>query len=170
MDCLFEHTEVKDAARQAQIQASFGRIIKLEKELHSAPNAITTHLDAVVPQVIATVIDRTLPSTLAMALQETIPPTIKTILDDMLATALQETIPPTLKTILDNTISDSFVSIMDGSFSDFTTKVESLGMDMVQAVLRSVAAAEGPLWIATLQLRRSTLLVKLAWMRSLTSS
>jgi hypothetical protein len=145
MDCLFERMEAKDAACQAQIQALFGRIIKLEKELHSTPNAITTHLDAVVPQVIATVVERTLPSTLAMALQETIPPTIKTILDDTLAMVLQETISPTLKIILDNTISDSFISIMDGSFSDFTTKVELLGTDMVQAVRRLVAAAEGPL-------------------------
>jgi hypothetical protein len=90
MDRLFEHIEEKDAARQAQIQALLGKIIKLEKELHSAPNAITTHLDAVVPQVIATVIEWTLPSTLAAALQETIPPTIKTILDDTLVMALQE--------------------------------------------------------------------------------
>jgi hypothetical protein len=145
MDRLFERMEAKDAARQAQIQASFGRIIKLEKELHSTPNAITTHLDAMVPQVIATVIERTQPSTLATALQETIPPTIKTILDDTLVTALQETISPTLKTVRDDTISDSFVSIMDGSFSDFMTKVKLLGTDMVQAVRRSVAAAEGPL-------------------------
>jgi hypothetical protein len=145
MDRLLKRTEAKDAARQAQIHALFGRIIKLEKELHSALNAITTHLDVVVPQVIATVIEQTLPSTLATALQETIPPTIKTVLDDTLATALQETISPTLKTVLDDTISNSFVSIKDGSFLDFTTKVESLGTDMVQAVRRSVAAAEGPL-------------------------
>ncbi len=145
MDHLFECMEAKNAARQAQIQVLFGRIIKLEKELHSAPNAITTHLDAVVPQVIAMVIERTLPSTLATALQEKIPPTIKTVLDDTLATALQETISPTLKTVLDDTISDSVISIMDGSFLDFTTKVELLGTDMVQAVRRSVAAAEGPL-------------------------
>jgi hypothetical protein len=125
MDRLFEHMEEKDAARQAQIQASFGKIVKLEKELRSAPNAVTTHLDAVVPQAIATVLDQTLPS--------------------KLATALQEMISPTLKTVLGDTISDTFVSVMDGTFSVFTTKVELMGMDMVQAVRALVASAEGPL-------------------------
>jgi hypothetical protein len=125
MDHLFEHMEEKDAARQAQIQALFGKIVKLEKELRSAPNAVTTHLDAVVPQAIVTVLDRTLPSTLA--------------------TALQETISPTFKTVLDDTISDMFISVMDGTFSVFTTKVELMGMDMVQAVRALVASAEGPL-------------------------
>jgi hypothetical protein len=98
MDCLFDNMEAKDAARQAQIQASFGKIVKLERELRSALNVITTHLNEMVPQAITTVLDRTLPS--------------------MLATALQDTISPTLKTVLDGTISDLFVSVMDSTFAN----------------------------------------------------
>jgi hypothetical protein len=125
MDCLLDNMEAKDAAHQAQIQASFDKIVKLERELRSAPNVITTHLNEMVPQAITTVLDRTLPSTLT--------------------TALQDTISPTLKTVLDDTISDLFVSVMDGTFTDFTTKVELMGTDMVQAVRASVASVEGPL-------------------------
>jgi hypothetical protein len=105
MDRLFKRMmEEKDATRQAQIQASFGKIVKLEKELRSAPNAVTTHLDAVVPpQAIATVLDWTLPSMLAMA--------------------LQEMISPTLKMVLDNAISDTFVLVMDGTFLVFQLRL-----------------------------------------------
>jgi hypothetical protein len=49
MDCLFDNMEAKDAARQAQIQASFGKIVILERELRSTPNVITTHLNKMVP-------------------------------------------------------------------------------------------------------------------------
>jgi hypothetical protein len=54
-------------------------------------------------------------------------------------------ISPTLKTVLGDTISDTFVSVMDGTFSVFTTKVELMGMDMIQAVRALVAPAESPL-------------------------
>jgi hypothetical protein len=72
MDRLFDNMKAKDAACQAQIQALFGKIVKLERELRSALNVITTYLNKMVPQAIMMVLDQTLPSTLATALQDMI--------------------------------------------------------------------------------------------------
>jgi hypothetical protein len=82
---------------------------------------------------------------MAAAMERTLPFILETVLHDKLATALHETISPTLKNVLEDKISESFVSIMDDSFSGFTTKMESLGTEMFETVWRSVAAAEGPL-------------------------
>jgi hypothetical protein len=47
--------------------------------------------------------------------------------------------------VMDDTLTDSLLLVLEGSFTDFTTKFSSIGTDMARAVRNLLASAEAPL-------------------------
>jgi hypothetical protein len=69
-------------------------------------------------------------------LNKLVPTTIQSV--------LEQSIPPTLRTILGDTISPTLCNVLDGTFSEFTSRFESVGGEVireVKATLESQQAA-----------------------------
>ncbi len=91
-------------------------------------------------------------------LNKLVPTTIQSV--------LEQSIPPTLRTILGDTISPTLCNVLDGTFSEFTSRFESVGGEVireVKATLESQQAAIATDYASV----RSSLQEVLAWLGTL---
>jgi hypothetical protein len=65
-------------------------------------------------------------ATVTHALEESVPKTLQSV--------LEQSIPPTLQMILGETISPMLRNILDGTFSEFTSRYDSVGGAVVREV------------------------------------
>jgi hypothetical protein len=65
-------------------------------------------------------------ATVTRALEESAPKTLQSV--------LEQSIPPTIQTILGTTISSTLLNVLDGTFSEFTSRYDSVGGAVVREV------------------------------------
>ncbi len=76
-------------------------------------------------------------TTSTRAFNELVPTTIQSV--------LEQSIPPTLRTILGDTISLMLCNVLDGTFSEFTLRYESVGGEVIREVKATLESQQAAL-------------------------